>query len=221
MTWTENPPVVVLLARQFNPSVLSQMWLSRNGILDYEGTVKANSIFTENLVQIVTDEFVLAVLPEQLQFIPTVEPSLQQKLIEDKLGVLIGKLPHIPYLAIGLNFNWHLVPEPGGMPAVTRDLFAVKESGFFERFHGPNARFGAYLSKDFGSFRMKVDIKPISVVLENGGKEDRIQFGFTFHFDLPPGQESAKETMARLSEWDAVREETTLTLKAAGLDQKS
>lgn len=216
MIWTENPPVVVLLARLFNPSVLSQMWLSRNGILDAEGTVKSNSIFAENLVQIVTDEFVLAVLPDQLQFIPNVAPDAQQMLVQAKLGAIINKLPHVPYRAVGLNFNWHMIPDDGDVPTVTRQLFAGRSDGVFERFSDPNARFGTYLSKDFGPFRMKVDIKPVNVETMDGDKEDRIQFGFNFHAALPQDQDAAKAALDRLSHWNAVRDEATLTIQAAG-----
>ncbi|WP_088256547.1 hypothetical protein [Fimbriiglobus ruber] len=221
MNLIENPPVVVLLARQFNPSVLSQVWLAKNGILDADGTVRANSIFAENFVQVITDEFVLAVLPEQLQFIPNVLPERQQKLIEDKLGTLVGKLPHVPYRSVGLNFNWHLAVNDEEVPSVTRNLFAGKQDGIFERFSDPNARFGTYLSKDFGPFRMKVDIKPVSIELPGGEKVDRIQFGFNFHSDFLQDQEAAKEAARRFSEWDIVRNEAVQTLTAAGLGQSS
>lgn len=216
MIWTENPPVVVLLAKQFNPSVLSQLWLANNGILDSSGSFKSGSIFTENLVQVITDEFVLAVLMEQLQFIPNVEVGRQKGLIEEKLGTLISKLPHVPYRAVGLNFNWHLTPDEGGITRVTREFFAGREDGIFAGFGDPNARFGAYLSKDFGPFRMKVDVKPISLELPGGEKEDRVQFGFNFHSDLPIGQDAAKEAVTRISQWDVVREEAVKTIKAAG-----
>jgi len=218
MTWSENPPVVVLLARQFNPSVLSQVWLSRNGILDAEGTVKANSIFAENLVQAVTDDFVLAVLPDQLQFVPTVEPASQQKLIEDKLGALVNKLPHIPYRAVGLNFNWHLIVDQEDVPAFTRKLFAGRDDGLYERFRDSNARFGAYFSKDFAAFRMKVDIKPTSVDVD-GEQEDRIQFGFNFHSAFQQESDAVAEVLNRFGQWNSVREETMQTLKAAGFGQ--
>ncbi|HEX4610531.1 MAG TPA: hypothetical protein VH092_20245 [Urbifossiella sp.] len=219
MTWEETPPVVVLIARQFNPSVLTQMWLVDNGILDKMGSYKPESIFTANLVQVITDEFVLVVTPDQLQFLLNVPPEEQQQLIKDKLGTLVKSLPHVPYRAVGLNFHWHLTPDEGQVPAYTRELFCGKGGGIHARFTDPNARFGAYMSKDFGSFRLKLDMKPINVETE-GQKEDRVQFGFNFHSDLPQGKEAAEAMIERFGHWNEVRKEAMETMRVAGFEDE-
>jgi hypothetical protein len=59
MSWTENPPVVVVLARHFNPSILNPVWLAKHGILNENGDYKPDSVFAGPLMQAVTDEFVL------------------------------------------------------------------------------------------------------------------------------------------------------------------
>ena len=214
MTWSENPPVVVVLAKQFNPSVFSQVWLTKNGILDAEGAVRPNSVFTEHLVQAVTDDFVFAVMAGQMQLIPNIEPSLQQRLITDKLGTIIERLPHVPYYAVGLNFNWILDPDGKNVPTLSRALFASRNDGIYSRFSEPNARFGAYLSKDFGLFRMKLDIKPHNVELPSGEPSERIVFSFNFHADIPKDTDSVEALRKMLSLWDAAREEVALTIEA-------
>lgn len=215
MTWNENPPVVVILARQFNPSVITQLWLSRQGILDENGTYKPESILTTNLVQITTDEFVLVVTPDQLQFVPVVPVERQEAIIRDKVGKLVRSLPHIPYRAVGLNFNWHLTPPDGTVSEVTRELFARCQDGIYTHFRDKNSRFGAYLSKDYGHFRLKLDVKPINLETE-GQKEDRVQFTFNFHYDISACENAETDVCNRLDQWNDVREEALRTIRSAG-----
>ena len=110
MKWVENPPAV-LVANQFNLSIFSQMWLAKQGVLDAEGTVNPGSIFSDNVVQVVTPSFLLLVFLEQLQFAVSVPHDQQQSLVTGKLGKLVQAAPHVPYSALGLNFYWHLIPE--------------------------------------------------------------------------------------------------------------
>ena len=97
MSWIETPPVIVILARQFNPSILSPVWLAKNGILNENGDYKPDSVFVGQLTQAVTDEFVLVMVADQLQFLPLVDPEQQPALIEGKVGKIIKKLPHIKF----------------------------------------------------------------------------------------------------------------------------
>lgn len=220
MKWEEAPPVVVVLARQFNPSVLTQMWLAGQGILGEDGAYKPESIFTANLVQVITDEFALVVTPDQVQFMLNVAPDEQQDLIAKKIGTLVKNLPHVPYWAVGLNFHWHLTPDKEQIPAITRELFCGKSEGIYARFNEPNAKFGAYLSKNFGSFRMKLDVKPILLEVESL-KEERVHFGFNFHADLPRGAGAADAVIERLGHWNEVRDEAVETMRAAGYQEQS
>lgn len=220
MRWIETPPIVVVTASQFNPSILNPVWLAKNGILNENGEYKPESVFAGPLTQVVTDEYVLVMVAEQLHFIVLTPHDKQQAQIEDKLGKLIKKLPEIPYRAAGLNFNWHMIPEANRVAAETRQLFAGRSDGIFARFAEPDARFGAYLSKDFFSFRMKVDVKPVLVDVD-GRMEDRVQFGFNFHQDLAANSDAPAAVLALLGQWDAVRTEATETIKSAGFRELS
>lgn len=219
MSWTENPPVVVVLARHFNPSILNPVWLANHGILNKDGAYKPDSVFIGPLTQAVTDEFVLVMTGDQMQFIPLVPPDRHAALIEDKVGTVIRTLPEVPYRAIGLNFNWHKVLEANKVIDETRELFAGRTDGIFSRFTEPNARFGAYLSKDFGQFRMKLDVKPVNVEVD-GRKEDRIQFGFNFHHDLPAEGNAPAALLGLIGQWNAVRTEAIEAIKAAGFQEQ-
>lgn len=142
MIWAENPPAAVLVAKQFNPSIVSQIWLTRQGILDPEGRVEDGSIFSDTIVQALTPDFVLLVFMEQLQFILKAPPDQQKVLVEEKLGKLVRELPHIPYRAVGLNFNWHLTPAGEDIPTLTRRLFVIPGNPVFDRFRDGAAHFG-------------------------------------------------------------------------------
>src|SRR5207248_54900 len=99
-----------IAARQLNPSVFNQLWLVRNELVG-EGELEPGWVFTEPLVQVRTRQFVLLVVPEQLQFVPLIEGEAVEHLIMDKVGRIVTRLPHTPYTAIGFNFVWHMVPE--------------------------------------------------------------------------------------------------------------
>jgi hypothetical protein len=154
-----------------------------------------------------------------MQFILLAPPERQLPLILEKVGKLIEKLPEVPYRAVVLNFNWHNTPEVNHMTEQMRQLFAGRTDGIFSRFTEPNARFGAYLSKDFGKFRMKLDVKPIQVEVD-GRREDRIQFGFNFHHDLPTETVAHASLIELIGQWKSVRTEAVETIKAAGFREQ-
>jgi len=171
---------VVLVARQFNPSVFSQLWLVRNGIVGEEdfGT---GCIFSEEVAKIASRQFDLLVLPPQLQFIPKVVADEQGVLVKTVLGEkIVQALQATPYVAVGLNFTWHICPEGQDIGVYSRSLFCMPEKSPFREFDSADARFGTYLSKNVIDCRMKLDVKPIT--LPTG---EVLQFAFNFHADVP------------------------------------
>src|SRR3954452_10956137 len=97
---------VIIAARQFNPTVFSQLWLVRNELLAEED-FGPGYLFSEAVVQMATPQFLMLVVPSQLQFSPTDQVEDQQALIRGKVGRIVERLPHTPYVAVGLNFVWH------------------------------------------------------------------------------------------------------------------
>ena len=204
MPWTQAGAAVVVVAQQFNPSVFSQVWLVRNGLLAEDG-VLPGSAFTDLFVQVRSHQFNMLVIAEQLQFNPTVPPTEEQALIVDKVSTIVRTLPHTPFKALGLNFAWHLRPREGTIAAMTRALFYRETVPLFRHFGGADAHFGSYLSKNFMGFRLKLDIKPILVPTGEGQIENRLQFAFNFHADL--GGDAAQQIADRLVQWNEVRQE--------------
>jgi hypothetical protein len=209
MPWHPAGSVAVIVANQFNPSILKQGWLMKVGVLGPDDLLEKGSLFSDQVVQVRSQYFHMLVLPGQMQFVPAVVPEQEQDLLVDKVGTIVRELPHTPYTAIGLNFNWHLSPADGDMGRLTRDLFATPDRPLYERFGGDNARFGAYLSKDFGSFRLKLDVKPVHFT-EGEKSHHRLQFSFNFHSDV----DGAEQIVERLGHWNEVRQETKDILEA-------
>ena len=208
MPWHPAGSVAVIVANQFNPSILKQGWLMKVGVLGQDDIVEEGSIFSDKVVQLRSQYFHMLVLPGQLQFVPAVVPEQEQDLLLDKLGAIVRELPHTPYTALGLNFNWQLTPEDGDMGRLTRELFTTPDRPLYQRFGGDNARFGAYLSKDFSSFRLKLDVKPVTV--EEEKPHHRLMFSFNFHSDV----DGPEQIVERLGHWNEVRQEAREILEA-------
>jgi hypothetical protein len=192
---------VVVAARQFNPSVFSQLWLGRNGIVA-EDDFLPGCLFSDQAVNVVSPSFGLLVVPPQLQFVPALPVESQRELIVDKVGMIVDLLPHTPYVGAGLNFFYHLRPDDGDVPALTRLLFYNPERPLSQFFQSSDARFGVYFSKDFLDCRLKLDVKPI-VVPDGSGTMEVVQFAFNFHLDVPPdGSEPQSAIKRHLQNWD-------------------
>ena len=112
------------------------------------------------------------------------------------------QLPHTPFVGAGLNFTWDVLPGREDMGSLSRRLFSVPESTFFQAFDADDARFGTYVSKAAINCRMTLDIKPV--------KEDRekLRLFFNFHLDVPQNPDDAvPQILQHLARWDdAARE---------------
>jgi len=205
MPWTHAGSVAVIVAQQFNSAILSQLWLVRNEILRDE-EFQEGSIFSDVVVQVRSTPFQMLVLPDQLQMVPTVSRDQEQEILLQRLGRLVRELPHTPYRALGLNFAWHLTPADGNIARLSRDMFFVPNRPLHQSFGEENAHFGGYLSKDILGFRLKLDVKPLIVSLEGGRVENRLHFGFNYHFDLQ--EDAARQIEERLQHWNEVRQES-------------
>ena len=175
---------IVIVAKQFNPSIIDRHWLVKNEILT-EADFKEGCVFIPVLSQVRTQQFDLIVLPEQLQFSPASDLTKPAEVVSHKLGQIIDKLPETPYSAAGINFMWQLSPPEGDTRIVCRNLFFRHGSRLYDLFDRDDAQFGAYLSKDEMGCRLKLDIKPI-IVDKGEGKAQALNIAFNFHRDLFP-----------------------------------
>ncbi len=193
----------VVVARNFNPSILSQLWLVRQGIVA-ENDFQQGCMFLDQVSQAETPLFRLTALPQQLHLTPRCPPDDEAAVVLEKLGGIVRALPHTPYMAVGLNFLWHQVTD--NIAELTRSLFFQGGSELFEAFDVADARFGAYLSKNWRSLRLKLDIKPIQFQA-GASAQDRLLFAFNFHLDLP-NEGAVDKIIAGLKLWQEAQAES-------------
>jgi hypothetical protein len=175
---------VVIVARYFNPSVFSQLWLVRNGVVEEDGFL-GGCLFSDEVVKVETRDFGLLVIPPQLQFQPRVASDREADLVASKVGSMVRTLLHTPYAAVGLNFAWHVWSEGEGLHGLSRSLFLCPSGPFAESFgQAEDALFGGYFSKDTLGCRLRLDVKPLEVV-SDGRATGRLLFSFNYQLDTP------------------------------------
>ena len=196
---------VVIVARHFNPSILDRHWAITNGILS-ENDFEQGCIFTPVLSQINARDFKLLITPDQLQLVPSDFSHEAGAIILSKVGAIVERLPHTPYVAIGLNFIWHIIPTDEGMRALSRRLFFKEDNPIYQSFDTDNALFGAYLSKNYLNSRLKLDIKPATIMHE-GQLSELLQFSFNFHRDIV--DQRVENILELLRNWSQAKDFTT------------
>lgn len=208
---------VVVVAHQFNPSVVSEVWLDRHGLLREEDK-QEGCIFTDAIVNVRSRNYNLLVTPDQLQFSPKGAPEAHQPLIIANVGAIIELLPHIPYSGVGLNFIWHFDPRPESVAVASRRLFFRAEVPIFRHFQSEDSQFGSYLSKDLFGGRLKLDIKPVirtAIQPSEARLTPGINFAFNFHRDLKPEENQAELIRGMLARWNEASEVAELIAKEA------
>lgn len=194
----------VIVARQFNPTIIGQLWLVRNGVVD-EHEFRPGCVYTDMAVQVMTEKFDLTVVPQQFQFTPKVPLERQRELVVEKVGRITRTLPHTPFRGLGLNFNWQFTPEGESIAEACRRLFFKPDCPLHESVDFPDARFGGYMSRDVLDVRMQLDVKPVTVG-PAGQQTERIQFSFNFHKDLDAERPVVDTIDETLQQWDGARE---------------
>jgi len=193
---------VVILAEQFNPSIVNQLWLVKINVAK-ESDFKDGCTFAPVLTDVHTKEFDLLIVPDRLVFKPQMGIEANQKIITSKIGKIVSELPHTPFKAVGLNFTWFLTN--GDVYEFSKALFHKDSVPIYEEFQNKDARFGGYLSKDILGFRLKLSIKP---VIKNKNTDDSIEgleFSFNFHADLSSDSEKGREVLDILKKWSKAK----------------
>lgn len=206
---------VVVVAQNFNPSVTSHLWLVRNGVVP-EGDFLPGCIFTDLLVQVRTRRFGLLFTPEQFQFVPALGEENPHALMQETIGRIAEMLPHTPYRALGLNFTWHLTPERCDVATLSRRLFFTAGRPLFRDFDAPDASFGAYLSRDLLGFRLKLDVKPVTVPPSTIAAAQRLQLLYNFHTDFSEGEEAVAKLQQHLRRWGEAAETARSSVASLG-----
>lgn len=192
---------IIILADTFNTSVFNQFWLVSNNFIDKD-SIAPTSLFAPGVTNVVSADFNLLVVPEQLQFSSGYGYDRFQEHVQNTLIPIIKALPAIQYKALGLNFIWNVSVEDMSFEEASRKLFAKADSKVFDAFQDDDSLFGAYLSKFFLEFRLNLDIKPII-----NQKDPYFRFAFNYHRALEISR-SHEELLECLNKRGMCNEET-------------
>jgi len=196
---------VVVAARNLNPSILSPVWLVKNGIVT-EDAPQGEWVIAPPLVQVPAPEFVIVAVPDHIQFAPRKPDSDVQNLVSAKLGAIVRLLPHTPYTAVGLNFHWSATTtDLDQYGAAQRAALVRSGSPIYDQFPSADARFGAYASADALGFRIKLTVLPINGMRE-GLRFEGLLYQFNFHRDLLVPDRAPGEIEEAIGLWTEARE---------------
>jgi hypothetical protein len=207
---------VVITAVQLNPSIFTPPWVSKHLDLSDEEFRQGSAVFTPTVANLTTPHFNLLVLPDRLQC-TLIPPESEGALVRKAILTIVDALPHTPYTAVGLNFDWHLFNDRM-LSEVTRKLFFSDANWLCREFTAPDACFGVYVSRDYAGCRLKLTVLPhrsqkmVDGVLVDG--PESVQFSFNFNLDLYTG-DRPKLIKGMVDRWDEVRVEAARIIDLA------
>jgi len=167
---------VVFIANSFNLPIFQQVWLLNNGIVTQDEFDSGTNFFTPAAVSVQTSEFELLITHERIQLVINSNFDNSSDLISRVMGGIANKLPHTPYKAVGLNYNYIIEPSsPDSFAAKCKDIFVCSDNPLGEYFGSDDSRFGLYLSTDVFDARLRLDLKPIRL---NNNNNDALRLSF-------------------------------------------
>jgi len=117
---------VVIIANNFSITTINTVLLYKNKIFTEKELQGAT--YLPVVIEVKTDKFHLNLLPDRLQFSINPTYSNTKALILSKIGKLVKKLPHTPYVAAELNFIYHVTPADKEIYTLSRSLFCNEQS---------------------------------------------------------------------------------------------
>lgn len=175
-----------MLAQQgalFTPSKFDKYWLNSNGIISGE-KIHDISIFSPEVVQVITDDLALIIMKEQIQI-----ASRSRKFKEVMSQMVVSFVNHMEVIqlqGLGINFNWFIKETEESYGVISKNLFYNQNDPASKYFANSDSMYGSYYSQDISEHvRLKLDIKPASVYdAVEKSTSDCIHFAFNFHANL-------------------------------------
>ncbi len=197
----------VVVGHDVNLSIFRPPWLRDQKILSDE-ELAGDVLITPPMVRIPAPSFELLILPDRVQVRPSDDPGKAQGDILRVLGGIVSTLPHTPFTAIGLNFDYVMTPdEHTEFQSWNKQSFAAPFSVDVVGTAQEEARFGAYYSFDTLGMRLKADLKPVlkteqpeGGILKSSADPEAMVGKFNFHRDLK-GRPAVSEILEVLGRW--------------------
>ncbi len=202
----------VVVARDVNVSIFKPLWLRTQNVLSEEEASADDMVIAPNLVRIPAPLFELFIIADRIQIRPSTDSDDAQADILRVLGGIVSALPHTPFTALGLNFDYEVrPPASGSFEDWNRKTFAGPFAARVIPEGGGEPRFGGYVSFDVFNMRLKIQVIPVRVPGDDGteeqtkqGSSEAMSASFNFHRDLDQPVKTS-EILESLGRWDTVR----------------
>lgn len=167
---------IVIVARNFNPSIIQEQWLLDKRVFS-AGEISGNRLFSDQVVQFATEKVNFLMIPNQLQFTAKDKEIVEPRDYFAGLENLILSLKETPYVAIGINFQWRI--SDVDVKKFSHDEFYRDDIKILKSLNDNTAKLGTYISVNFDVMRLKLHVLPVEI-----NQEDMVQFDFNFHCNL-------------------------------------
>lgn len=192
---------VVIAAHDVNVSIFRPAWL-RNNILT-EAELSGDVVFMPGVVRIPAERFELLILPDRIQMRSLLGDAQAQGDLLRVLGGIANILPHTPFTAVGLNYEFDITSssqvcfgEWNGTEFGS--IFARKLA---DQEGTESARFGSYVSFELESAKVRIEIKPTQ---SEEADQERMQAKFNFHHELTSSTAS-QDIRRAIERWEELR----------------
>ncbi len=182
-----NSATIVILAKNFNPSIVTKDWLLSRGIL--RETTIINFVHLPRFSLVESENFVITIDDSRFEVkLKNIQTSNREG-FQDIALTFAEKLPETPFTGIGLNYIWWLeVTKDKNIFEMLKEEF-VSDSQRFSYLFGQEFSVGGFIYFQYNNFKVRVTVEP-----SPDGKH--IQFNFNYHVDIH-SVEGVKDTLSR------------------------
>lgn len=165
-----NSATIVILARNYNPSIVSKDWLQDKGLL--RGAV-SNFVHTPAFSLVQTDQLALVVDENRLQLSLQRPSEWTLRILRDTADDFVQALPETPYTGVGFNLHYQVPKEE----FVLESLLSVNRERL-AGLVGERNEMGGKIVFEYNGFVAKMDISP------SLGEDEAVRVDFNFHADI-------------------------------------
>jgi hypothetical protein len=176
---------VVVLARNYNPSIASKDWLVEKAVL----TGRVDDFTHTPIISLVEEELVNFVLtPDRLQLTAKAEGVEGADKIVEATRRFVDALPETPYVAVGFNCRYRVSAQP-----IALDRLVTRNEDNLKALFGNDYTLACSLRFPLSSFRATAHIP------SNPSEGDFGHIAFNFHKDVE-GHGQAMEALTELAD---------------------
>lgn len=162
---------IVVLASNYNPSIVSKDWLVRKGIITGNIT---GFVHVPPMSNVETDEISLVVDEHRLQVTLRTPGESAVALLGGIVESFVTSLPETPYTAVGMNYAFAV---PQHLCAIG-DLFRP-DAETVRRVFADDYELGVIVSFLFNPYRVRVNVPPARE--SPSGEKEMVVLDFNFH----------------------------------------